>query len=185
MNHHQLTMSEPQHKVLRSLLGTTLLSFSGDEMQASNFAWFWVDVTTTTTSVRLSNKLASLTLSGHQNDYTSFEVTESDGPSRRSRDRGYVYFQGKGQTIHEIWIIQEAIRAIKDAQPLFDFHTDHAIAFKLDNMWVAISKDSVGSEAIHIQHAASRESLSLPALDDEWPSDLLERYDIERTWIQL
>jgi len=185
MTVHQLTITAGQYDLLRTLLGSRLLSCSGDEMQASNFAWFWLDVTTTAKSIRCSNKLVSLSFGNAPDEYTAFAVENSTGPSRLAQERGNIYFQGQGQTINEIWIIQDSVHAIKDDQPFFDFVTDRAIVFKLDNLWLVISKGSLWSEAIYIAHATSRDSVSLPAQDEEWPSDLLERFEFDREWIQL
>jgi len=178
-------MNEEQHHLLRSLLGSKLISCSGDEMQAANFAWFWLDITTTVKSIRCSNKLVTLSFGNAPDEYTAFEVSESTGTTGLSRERGYLYFQGKEETISEIWVIQDSVHASKDHQPFFDFVTDRAIVFKLETVWLVISKDSLWSEAIHIEHATSRENVTLPNLDHEWPSDLLESYEFERKWIRL
>jgi hypothetical protein len=154
-------------------------------MQDANFSWFWLDITTTTKTIRCSNTLVNLAFANAPDEYTAFEVSEMPRMSGLAKARGNVYYQGKGQTINEVWIIQDCVHAFKDDQPTFDFVTDRAIVFRLDESWVAISKDSLWSEAIHIQHANSRDSLVLRSQNDEWPSDLIERSEFEREWVQL
>ena len=185
MKQTSTVMGQDDIAKLKQIIGSQWLSLNGNQMDYDNLSWDWVVIESSSKSIQVSNKIIFIENAIEPDEYSFFSITDFDRDKSINSKSSSSYFQGKGETISEIWIVHDNIRGFENKSQLFQLEIDRAIVFKLDNSWISLSKDALWSEAISIDRGASREELDLRNLEDEWPSDLLETYEFKREWVKL
>ena len=176
-------LSEPERRILATALESKWSRVAGFDMPRSNFAWDSVSVETSSTQFTITAQLDSLDFEGFSDDYARLTIaTEISGASASEEHQSY--FHGQGQEVRSVWIVRDSVTSSAD-NAVFSYIVDVAIAFELDNGWIAIGLGSHRTEALAVCRAATRDLLDLPHLEDRWLSTLIQTYDYRHEWVEI
>lgn len=181
----QQLLSAESRGALARMRGEEVVSISGPSLSSARFAWDRVDINgpseTTTIMVEMSNS----TFTGEDDEYPTIHVTRAAPSPTRGATRANEFFQERGRSVSEVWLVRTTVSATHDGEARFTYTTDDCIALRLDVGWLAVSKTGHIMDALRIERALSREELDLPDPATEWVSDLVDTYECSQEWIQL
>jgi hypothetical protein len=181
----QQILNSDEMKLLASLVGQKWINISSDGLTDENFSWSGIRIETEMSAIEIALEMSALDIDGVIDDYPCLHVATRNAISPSATKNGKIYFQGKNEIVKEVWILRETIRGSRNNQPEFKNTADILIAILLGSTWTAFARADHFTDAFDICRSHSRETLDLPNSLDEWEENLMDRFDLEREWIQV
>ncbi|CAB4805820.1 MAG: hypothetical protein F2873_08605 [Actinobacteria bacterium] len=181
----RLVLSEAEQRLLASLRGSEWVHLSGDMFDNEFLAWDAVRLQCSTSAILIELPREVIDIGGDCDDYAVLHIRPASSLSAAAERAGSVYYQGRGETVRNIWVIRDTVTGTRTEHPDFTHTADVAVVFGLDTMSTSIQRAGRFSDAFLIRRSPTREELSLPDTEDEWESDLLDQYTVSREWIPI
>ncbi len=179
------TIGEEEMKLLSGLIDSTWNDISGDGVSDKTLAWESVRIESSANAVEISFILEVMNIGGEPEEYPCLHIQSSEKKSQTAIRNGKIYFQSRGERIAEIWILRETLRNLRNDELFFENIADVCVAFKLDTHWVSFARAAHFSDSIIIQRTVSRDEIQIPDVLDEWESDLIDQYELDKQWIDI
>jgi hypothetical protein len=153
-------------------------------MAEPNFNWGEVTIVTTAGTISMKLEETLINVSGTESDYPTLSVAYS-ALNFRSNARDAIFYTARGECVQSIWVIRDAITAMRSVLPSFRNIADIGIVVELESQWVAITRTSHNMDAFAINFAPTKEQLPLPNSLEEWDESLFDEFQLERTWVRV
>jgi len=181
----KLVLTDPERELLASVRGSRWENLSGDMFDSEILAWESVRLQCSSGVIQLELPREVVDIAGDCDDYAVLHVRPADSVSPTTERNGSTCYQGRNETVRNVWLIRDTVRGTRALQPDFEYVADVAVVFELETMWTSIQRGGRFSDAFLIRRAPTKDGLLLPDTWDEWESDLLDQYTVTREWIPI
>lgn len=171
--------------ILNSLIGDQWHDISAPGLVEDSLSWENIRIETDSTAIQLSLELTTTNIAGEPDDYPCLRVALAGPRSESAIRKGRIYFQGKGELIHEVWVRREKFQNLKSGELFFENKADISVAIKLDTFWISFTRAAHFSDTFNIQRTASLEDIEIPDILEEWEADLMQQYESSGEWIRV
>ena len=172
-------------ELLNSLIGDHWHDISAPGLVEDSLCWENVRIETASTAIQLSLELTTINIAGVPDDYPCLHVAMAGPKSESAIRKGRIYFQGKDELIHEVWVRREKFQNFKNGELFFENEADISVAFRLETFWTSFTRAAHFSDTFNIQRTASLEDIEIPDILEEWEADLMDQYECSGEWIRL
>lgn len=178
-----LIMSDVERNFLEGLLGSTLVSLSGERMESADFSWGHVAIETSSHVIELRLDLEVRDIDGLEDEFPILRAGQLEKVPVKATRAGNVFFHHKGQQLEGVFLVRDTVVGTRDSQEDFTAVADIGILLELESGWLSICRASHFVEAFRIQHAPTISQLNFPDTADEWEETLVDHYALTRQFL--
>lgn len=184
INSRQILTTD-EASMLRSLVGQQWENMSSNGMVEATLSWDPIRIATSESAIEIALDLEFYDIYGEPDEYPVLRVRPAGEMSPQAISNGYVYFQGKGQKIEQVWILREKLSNVVNGQVEFQNESDIALSFKLEKTWISLVRATHFSDVFDVWQSTERDAIELPDTVSEWEDDLFDQFELAREWIHV
>ena len=184
----KITISDTEKELIKSLIGTKLVSVSGPNLVTVKPSAFgqmmmadFVLINTEKSSVAIRGVVTEETIGDLTDEFAHFEIKPGlPSELKTSRDNGFVYTLHSGEIIERIWLTSETLQGSGRAAPPWTLTTDVAIKIELGGCLIAVSKGSHNNEILKVSYSPMNSMNEVPNVSGRFEED--SNNIISRKW---
>lgn len=185
MEETRLVLPPEDIACLQMLGGAQWISLSSPSLASAALAWECVVISTSHCVVEIALRRKSMIIDGDLDDYPALSARRYESTVGMPNAETKSLFYGKDESIREIRVLRESIVGHRSSLKQFSYVADVSVAFDLDTQWIAVTRTSHNVDAFRIQIQRSMDQISFPESEFEWPSTLLDQFEIQRQWVKI
>ena len=185
MKHAMLNLDQSSLHQLAALVGTPWRLVTGEKVPEKPrhlFAWDDVVVSAGDVTLAIHNELTEAAFEEEPDEYPLLSVR--DGSKRLIADEngGRVFFQHRGEPIHNVYIVRESITQLMSGEPTWEYVTDYAVIFEFAGGAIVVGKNGHHMEGMQVSFADSVATVDIAdrSIEWDWDNELGEEYEVGR-----